>query len=136
MLALLANEPMHGYQMMQEIDERSGGAWQPSPGSIYPTLPQMTDEGLVVAAAVEGKNVFHLTDAGRAAVDQVEGPPAWERLAVDAQGDVVGLKRSLFQLGAAVKQVSAAGTERQVSEARRIVNDARKAVYELLAEDD
>lgn len=66
-LALLSEQPMHGYQMIQELSRRSGGAWTPSPGSIYPTLQMLDDEGLVASSqSPSGKHMFELTDAGRA----------------------------------------------------------------------
>lgn len=127
---------MHGYQIMQELEERSGGGWQPSPGSIYPTLQLLADEGLVVSAAEGGKNIFSLTDSGRDAVADIAGPPAWERFAGDEATGFAGLRRAVGQLAAAAKQVAAAGTDEQVRDAQRIVNDARKSLYRLLAADD
>jgi DNA-binding PadR family transcriptional regulator len=127
---------MHGYQIMQELEERSGGAWQPSPGSIYPTLQQLADEGLILGNPVEGKNVFSLTEDGATAVADNEEPPPWERFAGEGGASYANLKRSVFQLGAAVKQVAAAGSQQQVEAAVEIVNNARKSVYRLLAEDD
>ena len=135
-LTLLAEEPMHGYQVMQEMEERSGGGWQPSPGSVYPTLQLLADEGLVESEAEGGKNIFSLTDAGRAAVEQIEGPPVWEGFTGDGMANLVNLRRSMFQLGAAVKQVSAAGSEAHISAAQTVLNDARKALYRILASDE
>lgn len=135
-LALLKDEPMHGYQIMQELDERSGGAWQPSPGSIYPTLQQLADEGLIVSQSVDGKNVFSLTEDGAAEVEGDESPPPWERLNVEGGAVYANLRRSMFQLGAATRQVAAAGSHSQAEAAAQIINDAKKAIYRLLAEDD
>jgi len=127
---------MHGYQIMQELEDRSGGAWQPSPGSIYPTLQQLADEGLVASEAVEGRNVFSLTEAGASAVAANEEPPPWERLANEGGAVFADLRRAMFQLGAAVRQVAAAGTRGQAEAADAILRDARRAIYRLLAEDD
>lgn len=135
-LVLLAEEPMHGYQIMQELDERTGGAWHPSPGSIYPTLQQLADEGLIEGRAADGKNVFSLSGVGREAVEALDEPPAWERFDGEGMGDVVGLRRSVGQFNAALRQISASGSELQVAEARQIVNRARKSLYRLLAEED
>lgn len=135
-LAILNDQPMHGYQIMQELEDRSGGAWQPSPGSIYPTLQQLADEGLVVSEAVDGKNVFSLTEDGATAVASNEDPPPWERFG-GAGGVAFGnLRRSVHQLSAAARQVAMAGTPAQVESANQILTDARKAMYRLLAEDD
>lgn len=134
-LALLAEEAMHGYQIMQELEDRSGGGWQPSPGSIYPTLQQLADEGLIEADAEGARNVYSLTEAGRRAVGQIDEPPAWERFGADG-GGAASLRRAVFQLGAAAKQVAVAGTDRQIEAARAVLDDARKALYRILATDD
>src|SRR5262245_59971951 len=88
-LKLLAERPMHGYEMIQEIAERSHNLWRPSPGSVYPTLQLLVDEGLIVPRKPEvppatesegGKKLFELTDDGRAAAEKIETPP-WEEIA-------------------------------------------------------
>src|SRR5437667_331993 len=77
-LVLLADGSMHGYQVIQELTERSGGMWRPSPGSIYPTLQQLEDEGLVRSSESDGRRVYQLTDTGRAEVERRgEEPPPW-----------------------------------------------------------
>ncbi len=134
-LAVLNDQPMHGYQIMQELEERSGGAWQPSPGSIYPTLQQLSDEGLIVSNSVDGKNIFSLTEDGATAVAANEDPPPWERFSEEGHAVYANLKRSMFQLGAAAKQVASAGSPSQVEAANEIIGDARRAIYRLLAED-
>ncbi len=126
---------MHGYQIMQELEDRAGGAWQPSPGSIYPTLQQLSDEGLVVSESIDGKNVFSLTEDGASAVLANESPMPWERF-TEEDASYAGLKRSVFQLGAAAKQVASAGSLRQAEAAAEIINQARKDIYRLLAEDE
>src|ERR687889_26340 len=99
-LAVLAERPMNGYQIIQEIAERSGGAWKPSPGSIYPTLQQLEDEGLVTADAATGRRTFTLTDEGRAYVaehaDEVAAP--WEAMSAPTESDDGGLKPILGQV--------------------------------------
>ncbi|MCP3989321.1 MAG: helix-turn-helix transcriptional regulator [Actinomycetia bacterium] len=135
-LALLAEEPMHGYQVMQELEERSRGAWQPSPGSIYPTLQLMADEGLVVSESSEGKNVFSLTEQGREAARSIEQGPVWERFADEGASGPHALHRAMFQVGAAVKQVAVTGSPTQLEAANVILADTRKALYRLLAEDE
>lgn len=132
-LALLSEQPMHGYQVIAELDERTGGVWKPSPGSVYPTLQMLEDEGLVVPDAEGGRKVFHLTDEGRAAADQSE-PTPWEAVVGDA--GQLDLRKVVAQLLAAFKQVAQTGTPDQVERARTVLNDARKALYGILAEDD
>ena len=132
-LALLSEEPMHGYQIMSELADRSGGAWQPSPGSIYPLLQQLADEGLVESTKADGRKVFGLTDAGEtSAAETAEQTPVWERLAGSAGGR--DLRDAVSSLAAAAKQVATTGTAEQVEKATAIVTDARKKLYQLLAE--
>jgi len=136
-LALLAEEPMHGYQMIQVISERSGGNWTPSPGSVYPTLQQLEDEGLIEPAASEsGRRVFTLTDAGRAASTAADGPAPWEEAVGEADSDLVELRDLVHQVLAATRQVAQAGTAAQIKGAQDVLRTARKGIYRLLAEDD
>lgn len=132
LLALLAEQPMHGYQMISELDERTGGAWSPSPGSVYPTLQLLQDEGLVEPTAEGGKKVFHLTDAGREAAAAGDAAP-WEAAANDVGQRALG--ESVRSLMAAFQQVARTGSADQVDRAAAVMNDARKALYLILAED-
>ena len=134
-LQLLSEEPMHGYQIMQELEERTDGMWRPSPGAIYPTLQQLEDEGLVQADEQAGKKVFTLTDEGRAAVESRTSAPPWERFEHRVDDDLVALRDVAFQVGAAVMQVSRAGSRSQVAKARETLEEARRQIYQLLAED-
>ncbi|MDD7964165.1 PadR family transcriptional regulator [Actinomycetospora lemnae] len=132
-LALLAEEPMHGYQIIQEIGERSGGSWRPSPGSVYPTVSQLADEGLVRTEKAEGRSVIHLTDAGRTYVDEhrEELDAVWNTAAAeDGFGALREAGRGLF---GAVAQVAQVGREEQVAEAVRLLDDTRRRLYLLLA---
>ncbi len=135
-LQLLSEEPMHGYQIMQELAERSDGMWRPSPGSIYPTLQQLADEELVRAEDSEGKKVYHLTDAGQAKVDESEAPPPWARFDVEDLGGLFEIKDLAIQVGAAVMQVASAGSDEQLAEAKEILADTRSRLYQLLADGD
>jgi DNA-binding PadR family transcriptional regulator len=136
-LVLLAEQPRNGYQLMQEIEERSGGTWRPSPGSVYPALQLLADEGLVRSESKDGGNVFELTDAGRTHVDENReqlGEP-WAQ----AEAGVPGGVRELMQLGMQVmvasRQVVQAGNEQHVQQAKQILTDARRALYRLLADE-
>jgi DNA-binding PadR family transcriptional regulator len=137
-LLLLAEEPRNGYQLMQEIEERSQGVWRPSPGSVYPTLQQLEDEGLVRSKESGGQHLLELTDAGRAVLEgrAKDAPPPWEQMAEGAGGRTIELGSLVRQIGMAVMQVMQAGTEAQVEEARKILTDSRRSLYKLLAEDD
>lgn len=134
-LALLAEEPMHGYQVIQELDERSGGMWRPSPGSVYPTLQMLEDEGLITAAEVEGKRVYSLTDAGRETVAQrTEGPP-WEQMSDAGGGEFGQMRKAGMALVQAAFQAGQTASPDQQSRIADILNDARKKIYAILAED-
>ncbi|MBC9718837.1 helix-turn-helix transcriptional regulator [Streptomyces sp. TRM66268-LWL] len=135
-LALLKDRPMHGYEMIQEIAERSGGAWKPSPGSVYPTLQLLEDEGLIVSATEGGKKLFSLTDAGRTAAD--EGPDApWEDAGRGVDWDTVNeIRQAGFGLMEAFGQVWKTGSAEQREKALAVVNEARKKLYLILADED
>jgi len=135
-LHLLAEEPMHGYQIIQEISERTDGVWNPSPGSVYPTLQQLADEGLVLAEEQEGKNVFSLTAKGTKAVASLTQAPPWERMAGGMSDNLLALREAGFQVGAAVMQIARAGSESQARHATEILNEAKREIYRILAEDD
>jgi DNA-binding PadR family transcriptional regulator len=141
-LVLLAEQPMHGYQLIQEIAERSGGVWQPSPGSIYPVLQQLEDEGLILIKQTEGRKVANLTEAGRAYVEEnrAEFEEVWKALSnnnVDqSMQQMRNLSIDLKQIGTAAKQVAKVGTGSQVAEARKVLADTRRRLYLILAEDD
>lgn len=133
-LHLLAEQPMHGYQIMQELNRRSGGAWRPSPGSIYPTLQQMEDEGLVKPEEAEGKKVFALTDEGRAELGSGDSTPPWEQFRTDSDSGLGRLREVGFQLVGAVMQVARAGSEEQVEQAREVLEETRRRIYQILGE--
>ena len=136
-LTLLAEEPMHGYQIIQVISERSGGNWTPSPGSVYPTLQQLEDEGLIEPAASEtGRRVFALTEAGKEAQTADTAPAPWEEAVEEADNDLVELRNLVHQVLAATRQVAQAGTQAQIKGAQDVLRTARKGIYKLLAEDE
>jgi DNA-binding PadR family transcriptional regulator len=135
-LALVAEQPRHGYEIIQEIAERSGGAWRPSPGSVYPTLSQLEDEGLVRVEQTEGRRVVHLTEAGTRYVTEhrEELDAVWASIGRDADDGSVELWEQLAQLHAAAQQVMGAGTPEQITAASAALAEARKTIYRLLAE--
>ncbi len=136
-VTLLAEEPRHGYQIIQDLGTRSNGMWQPSPGSVYPTLQAMEDEGLVTVQIVEGKKVYSLSESGSAFLAaNARSTPPWEEIAGDPRSAFFELRREIGQLGIAVMQVGQAGTEDQLRRALKLLSDARKSVYRILSEDD
>lgn len=137
-LALLAEEPRHGYAIMSEITERSGGVWRPSPGSVYPVLQQLQDEGLVSVAESEGRRVFSLTDAGRAHVEEHQeaiGRP-WEMADSGSGRRVRSLAEGMAALAAAVQQVARLADDAQAARAVTALEEVRRTMYRILAGDD
>ncbi|HEY8217233.1 MAG TPA: PadR family transcriptional regulator [Acidimicrobiia bacterium] len=136
-LLVLADRPMHGYEVMTELAERSGGVWRPSPGSVYPTLQQLEDEDLVRSEVLDQKRIFRLTDAGREESERVaaRGAP-WATVSDGLNDEQRALHHAAAQLTAAVMQVAHAGSDEQVRAAQVLLDGARKSVYRLLAEDD
>jgi DNA-binding PadR family transcriptional regulator len=136
-LVLLAEEPMHGYQVIQELTERSGGVWRPSPGSIYPTLQLLEDEGRVRSDERDGRRVFELTDSGQAEVAKrgANAPAPWD-LAGKTDEPLMELREIGFGVAAAVMQVAQAGSTSQITKAKEILSQTRKSLYRLLAEDE
>jgi DNA-binding PadR family transcriptional regulator len=137
-LALLREESRHGYQIIQEIAERSGGSWKPSPGSVYPTVSQLADEGLVHTEKSEGRTLVHLTEAGRTYVEEhaAELDAVWSQLEAGAQDGFGDLRTAGRGLAGAVAQVAQVGTPAQVTEATKVLDEARRRLYLLLAEVD
>lgn len=137
-LAVLGEEPGHGYDIMSRLEAKSGGVWRPSAGSVYPTLQQLEDEGLVTSAERDGKRVYTVTDAGRAeAARRIAdaGAEPWATAGFDGGANPGLLFRSFGTLGMAAKQVVAAGTPAQLAAAIAIVDNARREIYRLLGDD-
>ncbi|MGH3445836.1 MAG: PadR family transcriptional regulator [Nocardioidaceae bacterium] len=138
-LDVLSVEPMNGYQIIQQIAERSRGAWKPSPGSVYPTVQQLEDEGLVEGHDEAGRRLLRLSDQGRAYVEEhpEEMADTWrtfDEAGQDADGRGEDLKPVIGQVMGAVWQVVISGTRQQQAEAAEILADARRKLYGLLAE--
>jgi len=136
LLAELSEAPGHGYEIMQRLEEKSGGAWRPSPGSVYPTLQMLEDEGLVRSTERDDKRVYEITDAGRAEAQrrsEAAGGSPWEgERSRSPRGQ---LKDGAVQILLASRQIQHAGSDEQVAQAVEIMRNARKQLYSLLAED-
>jgi len=137
-LALLQEGPRTGYQIMSDIEERSGGAWRPSPGAVYPALAQLADEGLIMGEESGGRRTYSLSQAGR---DYVEQNPekargAWESQAQQEAWELPGLFAEAARLGAGIVQIAHAGTPGQVQDAERLLEETRRRLYRILADDD
>jgi DNA-binding PadR family transcriptional regulator len=137
-LLLLAEEPRNGYQIMQEVEERSDGVWRPSPGSVYPALQQLEDEGLIRSEESDGRKLFALTDAGRKVVaERGEDKSApWEQMSGEVSDGAIELGRLMKELAYAFAQIMRTGSETQVGKARDVLASARRELYRILADGD
>jgi DNA-binding PadR family transcriptional regulator len=136
LLRLLAEEPRNGYQLMQTIEERSGGRWRPSPGSVYPTLSQLEDEGLVRSTESEGARHFEITDAGREHLEaRADEPVPWDT-GEEGMGPLVEIGPLVIQIGKAAWQVATVGDQAQRERAIETLTETRRALYRILAEDE
>ena len=136
-LLLLAEEPRNGYQIMQEVEERSQGAWNPSPGSVYPALAQLEDEGLIATEEHEGRKLYTVTEAGRKAVEERgERPAPWEQMSGDLSPAVHELARLARDVSFAFAQILRTGSEGQISAARDVLAQTRRDLYGILADGD
>lgn len=134
-LAILAEQPMHGYQIIRAIEERSNGMWKPSPGSVYPTLQLLADEGLVTADEAGGKKTYSLTDAGRAEADAAqEGSAPWEMPGMRSAARARAIPKAGAQLAQAAAQLAHSGSPEQVEEAVAVLDEARRKLYSILAQ--
>jgi DNA-binding PadR family transcriptional regulator len=136
-LLLLAEEPRNGYQIMQEVQERSGGIWSPSPGSVYPALSQLEDEGLIRTQESDGRKLFEITDAGRALLDErgSERPAPWEQSGDEAVG-MHELGQLMREVAHAFAQVMRTGSQGQIAKAAGVLAGTRRDLYRILADGD
>ncbi len=136
LMRLLAEEPRNGYQLMQAIEERSEGLWRPSPGSVYPTLAQLEDEGLISSVEAEGARRFQITDAGREHLEsRADEPAPWASPQEEGENPLTELAPLVIAIGKATFQVATVGTRAQRDLARELLAETRRALYRVLSED-
>jgi DNA-binding PadR family transcriptional regulator len=135
-LLLLAEEPRNGYQIMQEVEQRSDGVWRPSPGSVYPALQQLEDEGLIRSEQSDGRKLFALTDDGRAHVQERgdEKPAPWEQMSGEVSDEAHALGKLMREVAFAFAQVMRTGSSAQISKAREVLTVTRRDLYRILAD--
>ena len=131
LLTLLADEPMHGYQLMQAVAERTGGAWRLSPGAVYPTIAQLEDEGLVQVTAQGGRKLVTLTDAGREHLAGLGDADPFGPFT--DSGDRADLRTPIEELMGATRQLARTGDADQLAAAAAVLADARRSLYLILA---
>ncbi|HEV7961578.1 MAG TPA: PadR family transcriptional regulator [Actinoplanes sp.] len=135
-LALLLERPMHGYEMIQELESRTGGIWRPSPGSIYPTLQLLEDEGLIQAETSGGRKAYTLTDAGRAEAETAAQNPPWAQFTDDTMSQVQDFRDAAVGIMSALKQVGFNGTPDQRAKALEVLNETKRKLYAILADSE
>ncbi|GAA3753550.1 PadR family transcriptional regulator [Microbacterium kribbense] len=134
-LALLREKPMHGYQLIHEIEERSSGAWKPSPGSVYPTLQLLADEDLVSVTEADGKKTYALTDAGREQAESAGDTAPWESPTARTAQRATALPKAGAKLAQVAMAVTRDGSAAQIDQAVAVIDDARRKLYSILAQD-
>lgn len=134
-LALLAEKPMHGYQIIREIEERSAGSWKPSAGSVYPTLQLLADEGLISAEESNGRKTYSLTEAGREEAADAGTSAPWESTGAGDGTPLAALPKAGMALAHAAAQVRRTGSREQIQQAVTVLDEARRRLYSILAQD-
>lgn len=135
-LRLLAEQPRNGYQLMQVIEERSGGRWRPSPGSVYPTLAQLEDEELIRVDERAGSKLYELTDTGRKhAVEHADDGAPWEGECEPGDEFVDALHSLAGEVQLAAAQVFRAGEVKQLKRAAQLLARTKRELYRILADD-
>jgi DNA-binding PadR family transcriptional regulator len=137
-LLLLNEEDRNGYQIMQEVQERSEGVWSPSPGSVYPALAQLEDEGLIRTGEADGRKLFSITDAGRELLSErgENAPAPWAQMSDEVSPQIHELGKLMREVAFAFSQVMRTGSEDQVGKARDVLASARRDLYRILADGD
>lgn len=134
-LALLAERSMHGYEMIQELESRTGGIWRPSPGSVYPTLQLLEDEGLIAAEETGGRKRFVLTDAGRPEAERAAQSAPWQEFGDDTVSQAQDYRDAIFGIMNALRQVGFSGTDEQRARALEVLVETKRKLYAILAEE-
>jgi DNA-binding PadR family transcriptional regulator len=135
-LALLLERPMHGYEMIQELDSRTNGIWRPSPGSVYPTLQLLEDEGLIEVQAEGGRKSYRLTDAGRPEAETAAQNPPWSQIGDDTMSQAQDFRDAAVGIMGALKQVGFHGTPEQRQKALEVLNETKRKLYAILADSE
>ena len=134
LLALLAERPMHGYEMIKELDARTGGMWKPSPGSVYPTLQLLEDEGLIASEESGGRKRFTLTDAGREESATAAANPPWQEFSDETVSNGHDTREAVFGIMNALRQIGSEGSPEQWQRAVTVLTETKRKLYGILAE--
>src|SRR5262245_66194110 len=135
-LALLAERPMHGYEMIQELDSRTGGVWRPSPGSVYPTLQLLEDEGLISSEAVDGRKRFTLTEAGQTEATAAAADAPWREFSEETVASGQDTREAIFGIMNALRQIGFSGDRDDWQRAVEVLNETKRKLYAILADSE
>jgi DNA-binding PadR family transcriptional regulator len=135
-LALLTERPMHGYEMIKEIDTRTGGVWSPSPGSVYPTLQLLEDEGLITSEESGGRKRFTLTEAAQAEATAAAADAPWNEFSAETVASGQDTKEAIFGIMNALRQIGFEGTPEQWQRAVAVLQETKRKLYGILAHDE
>jgi DNA-binding PadR family transcriptional regulator len=133
-LALLTERPMHGYEMIKEIDSRTGGVWSPSPGSVYPTLQLLEDEGVIASEESGGRKRFSLTEAGQAEATTAATNPPWTEFSAETVSNGQDAREAIFGIMNALRQLGLEGDREQWHKAIEVLGETKRKLYAILAE--
>ena len=134
-LALLTERPMHGYEMIKEIDARTGGVWSPSPGSVYPTLQLLEDEGLITSEESGGRKRFTLTEAGQTEATAAAADAPWNEFSAETVSSGQDTREAIFGILNALRQIGFEGSPDQWQRAVTVLQETKRKLYGILADD-
>ena len=135
-LALLTERPMHGYEMIKEIDTRTGGVWSPSPGSVYPTLQLLEDEGLITSEESGGRKRFTLTEAGQPEATAAAADAPWNEFSEETVSSGQDTREAIFGIMNALRQIGFEGSPEQWQRAVAVLQETKRKLYGILADDE
>jgi DNA-binding PadR family transcriptional regulator len=135
-LALLTERPMHGYEMIQELDQRTGGVWRPSPGSVYPTLQLLEDEGLIASEATGGRKAYTLTEAGQAEAATAAANAPWAEFSAETISTGQDTREAIAGILMALKQIGFERDHDQWARAVEVLTETKRKLYAILADSE
>jgi len=142
LLELLAEQPRHGYDLIKELEQRYAGFYRPSPGSVYPTLQLLEDEGHLTSEQVEGKRIYTITESGRQLLAErqrqagEEGPRRSGFRGRGANPDLEALRQSGMAMVSGLMQVARHGSPAQVRAVMAVIESTRREIYAILSRPD
>jgi DNA-binding PadR family transcriptional regulator len=135
-LAALNEKPMHGYDIMRTLEEMHKGKYRPSPGSVYPTLQMLEDGGFVTSEQVDGKRVYTITEAGKKLLAERDSEArGFEDDEDESRGEWGETRDAAWRFIAAARQGIMHENPRIREQVRKVVDEARKAIYKILADE-